>query len=325
MTRRPEAVQVFDRYAPGMAGPFLVIANSSAGSTDDDALAAATTVLREYGETEVLHTCDADELDDALDHRDGRRLVVAGGDGSLHAVVAVLHRRGELTDGPLALLPLGTGNDFARGLALPADPADAARIAADGTPRTLDLILDDAGGVVVNSVHAGTGAEAARAGAGWKERFGRLGYLVGAIKAIVRPPAVRVRVVVDGQEVCGDRDPILQVALGNGAYVGGGAPLTPGADPSDGLIQVLVSTATGPLARLVYAAGLLIGRHHHRADVHTVSGKVVEVSGQSFWCSTDGELTGPYTSRTWRIDGAAYSLMTGAPAGSPPAPPSGQR
>ena len=225
----------------------------------------------------------------------------------------------------LGLLPGGTGNDFARGLALPADPADAARIAADGTPRTLDLILDDAGGVVVNSVHAGTGAEAARAGAGWKERFGRLGYLVGAIKAIVRPPAVRVRVVVDGQEVCGDRDPILQVALGNGAYVGGGAPLTPGADPSDGLIQVLVSTATGPLARLVYAAGLLIGRHHHRADVHTVSGKVVEVSGQSFWCSTDGELTGPYTSRTWRIDGAAYSLMTGAPAGSPPAPPSGQR
>lgn len=295
---------------PGMTGPFLILANRSAGSADDTALAEAVAVLREHGETELVHTGDAAELDEALDKRAGRLLVIAGGDGSLHAVIAALHRRDELAEGPLALVPLGTGNDFARGVGLPTEPALAARVAAGGTARPYDLLLDDVGGVVVNSVHAGTGAEAARASVGWKERFGRLGYLIGAVKAVFQPPTLRLRVVVDGKEVCGDRDPILQVALGNGQYVGGGAPLTPGADPADGLVQVLVSTATGPFARLAYAAGLLIGRHHHRADVHTVTGREVQVAGEEFWCSTDGELTGPHTSRTWRIEQAAYSLMT---------------
>ena len=55
-------------------------------------------------------------------HRAGcRRIVVAGGDGSLHAVVTALHRRHELASRTLGLIPLGTGNDFARTLGIPLD------------------------------------------------------------------------------------------------------------------------------------------------------------------------------------------------------------
>ena len=60
----------------------------------------------------------------------GDSILVAGGDGSMHAVVAALHRRGDLAGATLALLPLGTGNDFARGTGVPLDIEDAARLVA---------------------------------------------------------------------------------------------------------------------------------------------------------------------------------------------------
>ncbi|HEY0889760.1 MAG TPA: diacylglycerol kinase family protein [Nocardioides sp.] len=287
----------------------LVLTSPAAGNTDADSLDRATEVLREHGEVEVASSGSPDELDAVLDDAADRRLVVAGGDGSLHAVVAALHRRGTLARQPIALVPLGTGNDFARAVDLPEDPGEAALIAVTGRPRPLDLLADDDGGVVVNSVHTGAGAAAAQAGKGWKERLGKVGYAVGAVQAIVRPPTVHLRVTVDGTVLASEREPVLQVVVGNGVYVGGGAALTPDADPGDGVADVLVSTAVGPLARLGYAAGVLVRRHPRRADVHTATGTVVSVSGRKFWCSADGELTGPHRQKTWRVLPAAYELM----------------
>ena len=67
------------------------------------------------------------ELDGVL-HRAGcRSIVVAGGDGSLHAVITALHRRHELAERTLGLIPLGTGNDFARALEIPLDPGRGGR------------------------------------------------------------------------------------------------------------------------------------------------------------------------------------------------------
>jgi diacylglycerol kinase (ATP) len=55
---------------------------------------------------------------------------------------------------------LGTGNDFARGVGIPVDHYSAARLIRTGEPQSVDLIVDDADGVVVNAVHVGAGAEA---------------------------------------------------------------------------------------------------------------------------------------------------------------------
>jgi diacylglycerol kinase family enzyme len=292
---------------------FLVLTSPSAGNTGDDTLEPALDVLRAAGEVEVVSTGSPDELDAVLDRRGDRTPVVAGGDGSIHAIVAALHRRGELDVGPLGLLPLGTGNDFARSLELPVDPAEAAGVIVSGTPRPLDLIVDEDGGVVVNSVHAGAGADAAKAGRTWKERWGRIGYAIGAVRTIVAPEDIEVSVRVDGEEVCNQTRPVLQVAIGNGAYVGGGAPLTPEARPDDGQLDVLVAATRNLGSRLGYAAGLLVGRHGHRDDVTSRRGTHVEVSGEEFWCSTDGELTGPHRSRAWRLVPGAYALFV--PAG----------
>lgn len=304
--------------------PLLIITNADAGTAAAESLEAALDVLRAGTSIEVAATANPGELDGVLHGAGSRRIVVAGGDGSLHAVVRALHRRRELADKVIGLVPLGTGNDFARGVDIPLDPADAAYVVLSGEVRKVDLLVDEVGEVVVNSVHVGASAQASRVGAGFKSvlgaiglrraNLGRLGYPLGAAVTALRPPALRLRVKVDG-EVAQDLDqPVLMVALGNGPHAGGGAELTPDADPEDGRIDVMISRAVGPLARLGYAVRLRRAEHQDRDDVLYRRGTTVSVSGEAFWCSADGEVYGPERQRTWRVERAAYSMIL--PAGN---------
>jgi YegS/Rv2252/BmrU family lipid kinase len=299
--------------------PLLVITNSDAGNADEESLQKALKVLRSHTSVEVQATSNPGELNSALHRAGSRRIIVAGGDGSLHAVVTTLYRRNDLKNAVLGILPLGTGNDFARTNEIPLEIEEAAQVLVTGKPRAMDLVVDEVGEIVVNNVHAGVGAHAGRHGASWKDRLnaigvgkvnlGKLGYPIGALSAAVNPPFIRVRVEVDGEVVADLDQPILMVAVGNGAHVGGGTELTPYADPSDGKVDVMVSRATGPLARFGYAAKLVTGRHPERDDVSYLRGSTVSVSGEEFWCSADGEIYGPERHRSWRVEPAAYSLV----------------
>ncbi len=293
--------------------PLLVITNSAAGSADQENLDAALEVLRSGASVEVAATSNPGELDGVLHRAASRRIVVAGGDGSMHAVVAALHRRHELAGKVLGLIPLGTGNDFARGTGIPLDPAEAAELVLRGEIRPVDLIVDELGEVVVNNVHAGIGSQASRKADKWKGRLGkvglgRLGYPVGAVLSSFQPPHIRLRVEVDGKVVADLDRPILQIALGNGSQVGGGTELNPEADPESGRIDVMISRAVGPLARVGYVVKLRRGEHHERDDVLNLRARQVSISGEEFWCSADGEIYGPERQRTWHIEPAAYAM-----------------
>ena len=288
--------------------PLLLITNSDAGTTDTENVEKVLEVLRAAADVEVAATSNPGELDGVLHRRGGRRVIVAGGDGSLHAVVAALHRRHELAQTVLGLIPLGTGNDFARGAGIPLEPEEAARVVVDGEVRPVDLIVDCVGNIVVNNVHVGVGAQASRKAAKWKGRLGRVGYPVGALLAAVNPPFVRLRVEVDGETVADFAHPVLMVAIGNGPTVGGGAEITPEADPESGRMDVMVSFAIGPVARFGYAVGFRKGEHHRRDDVAYLRGATVSVTGQNFYCSADGEVYGPERSRTWRVEPGALRM-----------------
>lgn len=261
----------------------LIVANDQAGSAEADAIDAAVRVLAAAGTVALAHGGPPDELDRLLDRRDSPTVVVVGGDGSLHAMVAALHRRGELRQSPVGLIPLGTGNDFARGTGVPLDPVAAARLVLEWEPRALDLLIDDMGGVVVNAVHVGTGAEAAEAARPWKA------------------PTIS----------------------------GGTASLHPGAVPDDGRVEVIVSRAHRPMARLDFALRLRTAGHLDRADVISARGCHVTVAGEPFLVNADGEVSGPVHSRSWRVHPAAWRFILptrraragedsrGDPAGAP--------
>ncbi|MEQ6901990.1 diacylglycerol kinase family protein [Nocardioides sp. YIM 152588] len=308
----------------------LVIANSGAGTAAEETLDAALAVLREHAEVEVARTGSPEELDRVLAGLGERRVVVVGGDGSIHAVVAALHRAGDLAGREIGLVPLGTGNDFARTLDLPLEPAAAAQVVATGRAQPVDLVVDDGADgdrVTVNGVHIGAGAAAGERGAAWKQRLGRvgvgkvnlgrLGYPIGALQTAVRPPTLRVRVEVDGRVVEDGEHRVLQVALGNGSSVGGGTELTPGARPNDGQVDVLVARPERTLARLGYLLRLPFARHGEHREVTLLRGAEVSITdlraaagrGEGFDCNSDGEIDGPVRRRTWRVLPSAYAMV----------------
>ncbi|WP_148612050.1 diacylglycerol/lipid kinase family protein [Nocardioides rubriscoriae] len=299
--------------------PLLVITNSSAGTSDEENLERALAVLRPHTSVEVEATSEPGELDGVLHRAGSRTIVVAGGDGSMHAVISALHKRNDLGKNVIGLLPLGTGNDFARGLGLPLDVEDAAQVLLEGTPRAMDLIVDEVGEVVVNNVHVGAGAAASRRAHRWKERLGsvgvgslnlgKLGYPIGAAITAWNPPVIRLRVELDGEVVTDLDTQVLQVAVGNGSSVGGGTDLVPDAEADDGRLDLMVSRATGPVSRLVYASRLALGSHPEHADVDYLRGQSVTVTGEEFWISADGEISGPERHRSWRLQRAAYEMV----------------
>jgi YegS/Rv2252/BmrU family lipid kinase len=289
--------------------PMLVVTNEAAGGTDDAPVEAALDVLRRATDVRREVCAEPGDLDRLLDGLGDRMLVVVGGDGSVHTAVATLHARGELApDRPLGLVPLGTGNDLARTLGIPLGPVDAARALVASRPRQLDLVVDDAGGVVVNAVHLGVGAEAAEKASALKDRLGKAAYAVGSVAAGAAATGWHLQVVVDGSAVAVDGE-ALMVAVANGRTIGGGAELAPGAEPDDGLLDVVVATSTGPLARLGFAVALREGEHLERDDVLVVQGREVTVSGDPFPVNADGELDGPITSRTWTVRPGAWAMV----------------
>lgn len=299
--------------------PVLVITNSDAGGADQAQLEAALDVLRDRTSVEVAATSNPGELDGVLHRAGSRTIVVIGGDGSMHAVVAALHKRNELTGRVLGLIPFGTGNDFARGTGIPLDPVEAAEALVRADPQPTDLLVDELGNVVVNHVHVGASAQAGRLGSRVKSVLGRvkvgpiglgkLGYPIGAAVAALRPHLLRLKVEVDGDVLVDVDEEVLMVAVGNGSEVGAGTSLTPHANPGDGKVDVLVSRAVGRWQRIGYAARLALSSHDERDDVEVRRGTQVSITGEEFWCSADGEISGPERRRTWRVEPAAYSLL----------------
>ncbi len=291
----------------------LVVTNASAGSAQQDQVDAALAVLGRRADVRVEASASPDDLSELLAARDGRSLVIAGGDGSVHAAVAVLRQRGELSvDDPLGLLPMGTGNDLARAVGIPLSPAEAAWVVLGDQTRAMELLVDDQDGIVVNAVHVGIGAEAAAQGERLKPTIGKAAYAVGGVVAGVRTRGWRLRVEADDRVIVDVDRPVLMVGLGLGSSIGGGAQMTPGARPDDGLVDLIVSEAVGPVARVGYGAGLRRGLHVDRPDVHHVRARRVRVSGQPFPVNADGELSGPVTDREWTVEPGAWTLVTPA-------------
>jgi diacylglycerol kinase family enzyme len=194
----------------------------------------------------------------------------------------------------------------------------AARTVLAGRARSLDLLRDDAGGVVVNAVHAGLGARASAEALRFKDRLGVAAYPLGAAIAGVTSTGGALCVEADGRVVSGDgwaadgSTDVLMVGVCNGASIAGGTLLAPGAEVDDGLADVVVCTATGPVARAAFAAALLAGTHPERDDVVVTRAERVTVRGGPLELVADGELQKAERSRSWRLDHSAWSVLVPA-------------
>ena len=290
-----------------MSDGYLVVLNAGAGTADREAVEAATAVLAAQGSAQLLVTEDLDHLDAVLADLDGRTLVVAGGDGSVHAAIGSLWRAGTLNDVVGGLIPLGTGNDLATGLEIPSDPVEAANLVLAGNAKRLDLITTDRDEVVVNASHAGLGAVAAGESERFKQRLGPLAYPVGALIAGVRESGWNLRVTLDG-DVVHDGE-ALMIGVANAPSIGGGTRLVPPALPSDGLLDLIVVSAVTAAARVAFGVALRDGVHLDREDVLHLLGRRVTIAGDPVAHDLDGEVTDDREACTYTVQASAWTML----------------
>ncbi len=191
----------------------------------------------------VLETISDDWPPDALARTaleaGAELLVAAGGDGTVSALAGVLAAAGADAP-PLAILPFGTANDFARTLAVA--QIDAALEALDrADERLIDAIrvrsIEGTERFVLNVANGGLAWDIGTALDGeQKSRWGALAYARGALDVIGAPAVHRVAIQVDDQPA--QRRDALTVAVSSGRTCGGGLMLAPTADPQDGVIEV---------------------------------------------------------------------------------------
>jgi diacylglycerol kinase (ATP) len=217
-------------------------------------------------------------------------LVVLGGDGSMHQGVQFCAG----TDIALGVIPAGTGNDFARALDISADSVRAAGQIADalahGRSRRLDLGRVDSGEWFATVLCAGFDAAVnARANAlSWPRGARR--YDAAVVSEFTRFAARHV-VIRTADEVL-ELDATM-VEIGNTAYYGGGIPICPTADPSDGLFDVTVVGRLSKLDLIRTLPTLRTGKHAENPAVRMFRADSVELIGDPSWLAyADGDPVG---------------------------------
>jgi diacylglycerol kinase (ATP) len=232
------------------------------------------------------------------------RIVVAGGDGSVACVAEVAGR----ADIPLAVVPVGTANDFARALDLPRDPIRAVTLAIDGTrSRRLDLGSVDGDRPFVNAVSTGLSPVAARKAHGLKRALGPLAYAVGALRAGLSAQPVDCSVRCEGDMLFSGE--AWQVTVGLTGAFGGGAEVA--ADPRDGILDV-VAVEAGSRPRLIaHAYGMRAGRVERQRGVISGRGSEIEIEtdGRTGF-NIDGEIVAARSLRLSVLP-RAFEVVTG--------------
>jgi YegS/Rv2252/BmrU family lipid kinase len=246
-----------------------------------------------------------------------RLVIVVGGDGTVNEAVNGLRRA--RSDGvELAILPRGTGDDFARTFGIPSRFDHALEIAANGRARTLDIgrarfvSLDgsEEERFFVNFAGAGISGAIAKRGAATSRRLGaRAAYFWATIAVFARWKSSEMTLEIDGERRVSQ---LYEVIVANGAYVAGGMRIAPEASPDDGLFETVL---IGDFTKAEFVATfpkIYRGTHvgHRKVEIVRASTVSVDAAGP-LPVVLDGEQPGTTPARFEVVPGA---LRVRAPA-----------
>ena len=228
-------------------------------------------------------------------------LVVVGGDGSVHEVANGLAQRNGVE---IAVIPRGTGWDFARSLGLPHSLDAAIRVALEGRTRTIDLgrasyrswAGSDEQSWFANVGSAGiSGAIAQRANDTTKAFGGKVSYVWATFAVFARWSNTEIDVTVDDER---RRARMHDVIVSNGAFLGGGMKICPDAQPDDGVFDVLLIGDLTKRDLLLTMPKIFRGTHlpHPKAELLRGSRVTVDAS-EPLPIEVDGEQPGTTPAR----------------------------
>jgi diacylglycerol kinase (ATP) len=272
--------------------PFIIF-NPTAGSVTDEKRAGAELKrLRPVTIAATKKRGDAEKLAREMARRGCDYLIVAGGDGTLNEVVNGIARTQRSPK--IGILPLGTGNDFARTLGLPISLEENIAILRAGKTRAIDIVRvrSDRARYFVNVAAGGfSGIVRKKTTPEIKKTWGPLAYIRGAAAALPKLHAYKTRIVLDGDE---EFSAVLyNVIIANGRFAAGGLSIAPDADPADALLDVVLIPKCGAAELALLAAEIVLGKHFSSNTIIFRRAKKVSVrSRPGMWFNVDGELVG---------------------------------
>ncbi|MEN4830178.1 lipid kinase [Pantoea vagans] len=233
-------------------------------------------------------------------------VIVGGGDGTLNAAAPGLMQ----TSLPLGILPLGTANDFARTLGIPASLEQAVKIIADGQLRAVDLGEVNQH-LFLNVSSIGFSAELAHnLTAESKKRWGVGGYALAALRLLRQSRPFSATLVHQGQRVA---IKTVQVSVGNGRFYGGGMTVEQRAAPDDGLLDVYSLELRHSWQLIALLPFLRRGTHGRWRNVRAFSTTELTIeTRRPHYINADGEIVGQ-TPAHFRL--LTRALRVYAPAG----------
>lgn len=289
-----------------MRGAAVIVNPRSAGGRTGrrwDRLRSA--VEQRLGKLEVRFTeapGHAAELARELAGRGHELIVGVGGDGTYNEIAnGLLEARAAEAGVSLGMLPLGTGGDLQRTLGIPSRPDQAIEILAQGRPIEIDAgwltYRTPDGGTArryfVNLVSFGMGGEvAARSRNLFSPLGGKASFFFATVQAFTFYRGKTVELVLDDNRVQGAWR-VLNVAVGNGRYHGGGMDVCPAASLDDGLLEVTVIEDLSLLTLFKDVSYLYGGNIYDHPKVrHFRASRVVARSAETTRIEVDGEPLG---------------------------------
>lgn len=268
----------------------LLVFNPASGGADEEVQEKVHRVLTSMGDVSVVAPGEDSFTEDVGSAAEGMDvLVVGGGDGTLNHTVNALQDR--LSDVVLGLVPMGTGNDFARTLGLPEDPLEAAHALLSATPREVDLGRASGDGVERTFLNACMGGFPVQVDEATdekvKKRLGPVAFWVGGAKALgdLTPSTV----TINGRELEG----CVAAGVGNGRTCGGGMTVWPSARPDDRALDACGLAVRNPAQGALLATRVRAGKHEGLDGVLTVRAATIEIRCEpAFEFNVDGELVG---------------------------------
>jgi len=234
-------------------------------------------------------------------------VVVAGGDGVISLALQAL----ALGDVPLGIIPAGTGNDHAREYGLPTgDPEAAADIVVDGRTETVDLgriTPDDAAPSWFGTVMA-AGFDSLVSDRVNRMRWphGRMRYNLAMVAEMSKLRLLPFRLTFDDDEPL-DIDLTL-AAFGNTRSYGGGMRICPGADHSDGLLDVTMVHSDSRTKLIRLFPTVFKGTHVQLEEVSTRRATSVRVECPGINAYADGDFVAPLPVTVSAVPGALQIL-----------------
>ena len=242
--------------------------------------------------------------------RGTERVVVAGGDGSVHEAVNGIMRAAN--GARLGVIPTGTGNDFAKACEIPLDWELAAqmlgaRIRTDAHWRRIDIgRMNDR--YFANGAGIGFDAKVTKVARSYRWPIGDLVYLLAILRCLADGVATPdMEIVADELSATG---PVTLANISNGAWVGGMFHIAPMADNTDGRFELVIADKVSRRRILALLPKLIRGEHIGQPEVsHASIRRVTIEAGETVPSHLDGEVCDPASRFEIEILPAALELL----------------